>query len=46
MPLLTPPEGVNIWEDDPDSRALLRQAEELVRNVRRDNVDGVVIPYG
>ena len=46
MPLLTPPEGVNIWEDDPDSRALLRQAEKLVRNVRRDNVDGVVIPYG
>ena len=40
------PEGVNIWDDDPDSRALLSQAEELVRNVRRDNVDGVVLPYG
>ena len=46
MPVLTPPEGVNIWDDDPDSRALLSQAEELVRNVRRDNVDGVVLPYG
>ena len=25
---------------------MLSQAEELVRNVRRDNVDGVVLPYG
>ena len=46
LPVLTPPEGVNIWDDDPDSRALLSQAEQLVRNVRRDNVDGVVLPYG
>lgn len=46
LPVLTPPEGVNIWEDDEDSRALLAQAEALVRNVRRDNVDGVVLPYG
>lgn len=46
MPVLTPPEGVNIWEDDPDCHALLAQAESLVRNIRRDNVDGVVIPYG
>lgn len=46
MPVLSPPEGVNIWDDDEESRALLMQAEALVRNVRRDNVDGVVIPYG
>ncbi len=46
VPMLTPPEGVNIWEDDEESRALLMQAEALVRNVRRDNVDGVVLPYG
>jgi hypothetical protein len=47
MPVLQPPEGYNLWnQNDPDSAALLSRAETLVRNIRQDQHQGVVLPFG
>lgn len=47
LPTITPPEGVNIWDrNDPEMVAQLSYAENLVQNVRRDAMEGVVIPPG
>jgi phage gp29-like protein len=47
LPVLTPPEGLDIWNpDDPEMVKLLRQAESTVRNIRRDEMEGVVKPAG
>lgn len=47
LPMITPPEGVNIWDrNDPDMVAQLAYAENLVQNVRRDALEGIVVPYG
>lgn len=47
LPVLQPPENINIWDKfNPDSVALLAQAEALVQNIRRDSQEGVVIPPG
>ncbi len=47
LPVLTPPEGVDIWNrEDPDAAAALAYAQALVQNVRRDALEGVVLPYG
>ena len=44
--MLQPPEGVDIWNDDPDSMKALVYAEKLVKNIRRDEKEGIVLPYG
>lgn len=47
LPMITPPEGVNIWDkNDPDMVAQLAYAEQLVQNVRRDALEGLVVPPG
>lgn len=47
LPMLTPPEGTDIWDDtDPEMSNALAYAEELVQNVRRDAKEGIVLPYG
>lgn len=47
LPMIQPPENVNIWdESDPDMCKALAYAENLVRNVRRDSKEGIVLPYG
>ena len=47
LPVLTPPEGVDIWNrEDPEAAAALSYAHSLVQNVRRDALEGVVLPYG
>lgn len=47
LPMITPPEGVNIWDpNDPQMVEQLQYAMDLVQNVRRDAVEGVVIPNG
>lgn len=47
LPVITAPEGVNIW-DKTDTRAieLRTAAESLVRNIRRDQLEGLVLQYG
>lgn len=47
LPMITPPEGVDIWNpDDPQMVQSLAYAEKLVQNVRRDELEGVVKPFG
>lgn len=47
LPMLTPPEGVNIWDtNDPMMVQQLSYATQLVQNVRRDALEGIVIPFG
>jgi hypothetical protein len=47
LPQLIPPEGVDLFNpNDSQSVALLARAEKLVRNVRRDEQEGIVMPFG
>lgn len=47
LPVLTPPEGVDIWDkDNPDAVALKAHLEKLVSNIRRDKSEGVLKPFG
>jgi hypothetical protein len=47
LPVLQPPEGVDIWDTlNQDSVRLRNMAESIVRNVRRDRSEGLVLPFG
>ncbi len=47
LPVLTPPQGIDIWNtEDPDMAEMLQRAEAIVRNVRRDATEGIVKPFG
>jgi hypothetical protein len=47
LPVITPGEGVNIWDpDNPLMVTMKREAEELVRSVRMDEQMGIVLPFG
>lgn len=47
VPKLTPPDGLDIWDDsDPEMINLRNNAENLVKNLRRDEQEGVVLPNG
>lgn len=46
LPLLQPPENTDIWNDEPESMKALMYAEKLVKNIRRDEKEGIVLPYG
>jgi len=46
-PVLTPPDGLDIWNaDDPDMVEILASAEKMVRSIRRDELEGLVKPFG
>lgn len=47
FPVLQAPEGMDLWNDE-DSRmvALRTNAETLVKNIRRDSEEGVLLPFG
>jgi len=47
FPILTAPEGLDLWNpDDPDMVLLKVRAEELVASVRRDSEEGLLLPFG
>ena len=47
LPVLTSPEGVNLWNRaDEEATKLRTHAESLVRNIRRDENEGIVMPFG
>lgn len=47
LPVLTCPEGVDIWDtENPTSARLRMQAEGVVKGIRRDAQDGLVLPHG
>ena len=47
LPILHPPETWDIWnQDDPVMVQAFQRAETIVRNVRRDATEGLVLPAG
>jgi len=47
LPVLVPPEGVDIWDtENPDSVMQYNNAIKLVTNIRRDQNEGIVLPFG
>lgn len=47
LPVLTPPENMDIWNDEnPEMRLARQRAETIVRNIRRDATEGIVKPFG
>lgn len=47
LPMIQPPEGVDIWNsDDEDMVRAFCYAEDLVKNIRRDEKEGIVLPNG
>jgi hypothetical protein len=47
FPVLTAPEGMDLWNDqDPEMTKLRADAEALVASVRRDSEEGILLPHG
>ena len=47
LPMITAPEDVDIWNsNDPEMVQLRQQANYLVQNVRRDELEGITMPDG
>lgn len=47
LPVMTAPENINIWDDDdPDMVAMRAASERIVQNIRRDSMEGLVMPAG
>ena len=47
FPVMTAPEGIDIWsEEDPELQAAKAAAERIVQNIRRDSLEGLVVPNG
>lgn len=47
MPVLTPPEGLDIWNPKDEKAVAMKQvAERIVRNIRRDEHEGILKPHG
>jgi len=47
LPVITPPAGVDIWNtNDAQAAASKTNAEQIVRNIRRDEHEGIVKPFG
>ncbi len=46
LPVLYGPEGLDIWNDDTETVKIRTSLEEIVRNIRRDEMEGIVLPYG
>lgn len=46
FPLLYAPSDLDIWDDDPDVQAKLAWAESMVSSIRRDALEGLVLPGG
>lgn len=47
LPVLYAPEQMDIWNvDDPDMATAKKNAEAIVQNIRRDSLEGIVLPNG
>lgn len=47
FPVLTAPEGLDIWNaEDSEMVAIKNAAENIVQNIRRDSLEGLVAPNG
>lgn len=46
LPTLKAPDGMDIWDaSDPDMVTMRQRAETIVRNIRRDATEGIVLPH-
>lgn len=46
LPVLHVPEGLDLWDNSKESVEIRSSLEELVRSIRRDEMEGVVLPHG
>ena len=47
LPVLKAPSNIDIWSNDDDDLLQMRaSAEQIVQNIRRDSLEGIVIPDG
>lgn len=47
LPVLKAPPNLDIWNDEDEEYARMRaSAEQIVQNIRRDSLEGIVIPDG
>ncbi len=47
LPVIKTPEGVDIWNpNDPNAATLRERLETLIRSIRRDEHEGIVLPGG
>lgn len=47
LPVITTPEGMDIWDkDDEDMNAIRAGLEAMVKSIRRDSTEGLVLPFG
>ncbi|HPQ09760.1 MAG TPA: hypothetical protein PLQ98_00360 [Bacillota bacterium] len=46
LPVLYLPEGLDLDSNDPDTAALRHRLEELIKSLRRDEQDGLALPFG
>ncbi len=47
LPVMHAPEGVDIWNETIEENVKMRAGmEEMVRKIRRDEMEGVVLPFG
>lgn len=47
LPMLTAPEGVDIWDTlDPNMASIAQTARNVVSSIRRDEQEGVLLPFG
>jgi len=47
FPVLTAPEGLDLWdEDNPDMAAVRAAANMIVQSIRRDSLEGLTMPSG
>ncbi len=47
LPVIYGPDGLELWDEaDSENAKILAELERIVRNIRRDEMEGVVLPYG
>lgn len=47
LPVLKTPQGLDLWNpNDPKAAVQKRAAEQLIQNIRRDENEGVLLPFG
>lgn len=47
LPVMNTPEDLDIWDEtEPETVNIRIRLENMVRNIRRDEMEGIVLPYG
>ena len=47
LPVITVPEGVNVWDsEDEEARKIYAALVSMVKNIRRNEFEGLVLPFG